>query len=72
MKKLETILQIKKLDMLTWLPRAIPLKAADSIFEPNSQSPQIPALPWGSKMHGMPGVFVGSAAPLHRNVKKIY
>ena len=50
---------------LTWLARAMPLKAADSKFDPNNQSPQIPALPWGSKIHGIPGVLVGRAAPLH-------
>lgn len=49
---------------LAWLARAMPLVAAASKLEPNSQSPHMPALPWGSKMHGTLGVLVGRAAPL--------
>lgn len=49
---------------LAWLARAIPLKAAASKLDPNSQSPHMPALPRGSKMQGMPGELVGRAAPL--------
>lgn len=49
---------------LAWLARAMPLNAAASKLDPNSQSPHMPALPRGSKMQGMPGEFVGSAAPL--------
>lgn len=48
----------------------MPLNAAASTLEPSSQSPQIPARPWGSKIQGTPGVFVGRAAPLKKKGKK--
>lgn len=55
---------------LTWFAREIPLRAAASKLDPSSQSPQIPALPRGSKMQGIPGLFVGRAAPLCISRKK--
>lgn len=49
----------------------MPLKAAASKLDPSSQSPQIPALPCESNMHGIPGVFVGRAAPLRNKYIKL-
>jgi hypothetical protein len=42
----------------------MPLNAAASKLDPNSQSPQMPTRATGSKMQGTPGVFVGKPAPL--------
>nr|POE82894.1 hypothetical protein CFP56_28299 [Quercus suber] len=34
-------------------------ETADTKLEPSNQSPHVTALPYGSKMQGMPGVLVG-------------
>lgn len=56
------------------LSKSQPLKAADSELEANNQSPHIPALPRGSKTHGILGVLVGRAASPHipQKKRKIY
>lgn len=54
---------------LTCSASAMPLNAAASKLDPNSQSPQIPTRATGSKMQGTPGVFVGKPAPLENQNK---
>ena len=45
------------------MARAI-LTAADTKLEPSNQTTHVTALPYGSKMQGMPGVLIGWAEPL--------